>query len=39
MQKSELVTLGCIGFQVYLNLKRTPDKRKQLSFQEHAKEV
>ena len=39
MQKSELLALGCIGFKVYLNLKRIPDKRKQLSFQEHAKEV
>jgi len=39
MQKAELPALYHIGFQAVFMLKRPIDKRQQLSFQEHAKEV
>ena len=39
MQKGELLALSHIGFQAVFMLKRPIDKRQQLSFQEHAKEV
>ncbi len=39
MQKGELPARAHIGFQYVFMLKRTIDKRQQLSFQEHAKEV
>lgn len=39
MQKSELTALAMKRFQMHFILKRITDKRKQLSFQEHAKEV
>ena len=39
MQKGELPAHAHIGFQAFFMLKRPIDKRQQLSFQEHAKEV
>ena len=39
MQKAELQAHVPIGFQAVFMLKINPDKRYQLSFQEHAKEV
>jgi len=39
MQKAELPARVHIGFQAVFMLKINPDKRQQLSFQEHAKEV
>ena len=39
MQKGELPAHAHIGFQAVFMLKCPVDKRQQLSFQEHAKEV
>jgi|GEM_PF-5291319 len=39
MQKAELPARVPIGFQTFFMLKTNPEKRHQLSFQEHAKEV
>jgi hypothetical protein len=39
MQKDELLAPVYIGFQYVFTLKHHTDKRYQLSFQEHAKEV
>ena len=39
MQKGELPAHAHIGFQAFFMLKSPIDKRQQLSFQEHAKEV
>ena len=39
MQKGELPAYAHIGFQAFFMLKRPIEKRQQLTFQEHAKEV
>ena len=39
MQKAELLARFHIGFQAVFMLKTNPEKRQQLTFQEHAKEV